>query len=61
MKKKLLLGFLFIAFSVHSQVWEIDSNKNYNLIFEEAYALYPNIPNGILESVAYTNIHMRHI
>jgi len=61
MKKKLLLGFLFIAFSVHSQVWEIDSNKNYNLIFEEAYALYPNIPKGILESVAYTNTHMRHI
>lgn len=29
--------------------------------FEEAYKLYPNIPKGVLESIAYTNTHFHHI
>ncbi|SFA91372.1 CUB domain-containing protein [Flavobacterium swingsii] len=61
MEKKILYLFLLITFSANSQSWEIKSNKNYNLIFEEAYALYPDIPKGILESIAYTNTHLNHI
>jgi len=61
MKKKLLYIFLLITFSATSQIWEVKSNKIYNSFFEEAYSIYPDIPRGILESVAYTNTHIRHI
>ncbi|MES2287104.1 MAG: N-acetylmuramoyl-L-alanine amidase [Bacteroidota bacterium] len=34
---------------------------NYSAYFQEAYDLYPNIPRGILEAVAYGNTHIFHI
>ena len=35
--------------------------SDYAPFFAEAYQLYPNIPKGILEAVAYTRTHMRHL
>ncbi len=58
----LLLGFIHQAtFAQSSNAWELDLNQNFKTYFEEAYQLYPDIPRGILESVAYTNSHIRHI
>ena len=61
MRKKLLLLFLLLTQFLLAQEWEINSNNRYNSFFQEAYNLYPSIPKGILESVAYTNTHIRHI
>lgn len=61
MQKKLLLLLLFISNVLFAQNWETKSNRTYNAFFEEAYNQYPNIPKGILESIAYTNTHIRHI
>src|ERR1051326_5912070 len=32
--------------------------KNY---FDEAYSIYPTIPHGVLEAVAFCNTHFNHI
>ncbi|MDK2770829.1 MAG: choice-of-anchor D domain-containing protein [Flavobacterium sp.] len=61
MRKKLLLLFLLLTQILQAQEWEINSNNRYNSLFQEAYVLYPAIPKGILESIAYTNTHIRHI
>lgn len=34
---------------------------NYSAYFQEAYDLYPSIPRGVLEAVAYGNTHIFHI
>ncbi len=58
--KKLLLIFLFIPlFQVAAQ--EQETNYPFQQYFAEAYQLYPDLPRGILEAVAYTNTHIRHI
>ena len=51
------------AFVLQSQSspWELQLNTNHKKTFEKAYQLFPDIPRGILESVAYTNTHIRHI
>ncbi|RXR16278.1 choice-of-anchor D domain-containing protein [Flavobacterium amnicola] len=63
MKKTLLLfALLFLsAKTTNAQNWEIKTNADFNPYFEEAYRMYPEIPRGILESVAYTNTHLKHI
>lgn len=63
MKKQLLIfSLLFLnVFLLTSQNWEVKTNNNYDSYFQEAYNLYPDIPKGILESVAYTNTHINHI
>jgi len=62
MKKTLLLfALLFLSAKTNAQNWEIKTNADFNPYFEEAYLLYPDIPRGILESVAYTNTHLKHI
>ena len=55
--------YLFIlAITVHAQgVWEMQLNNPYQNSFQKAYDLYPNIPKGILEAVAYSNTHFQHI
>ncbi|WP_320815021.1 CUB domain-containing protein [Flavobacterium sp.] len=53
----LLFSFLF----ANSQTWEITPNSQFEKHFEEAYATYPSIPRGILESIAYTKTHIQHI
>lgn len=63
MKKTLLLFALLFLYAkpTNAQNWEIKTNTDYNFYFEEAYRIYPKIPRGILESVAYTNTHLKHI
>lgn len=63
MKKTFLLfSLLFLyAITTNAQNWEIKTNAEFNPYFEEAYSLYPDIPRGILESIAYTNTHLKHI
>ena len=39
----------------------ISDEPAYASYFEEAYALYPDLPRGILEAVAWTNTRMRHV
>ena len=53
---------LILAITVHAQgVWEMQLNNPYQNSFQKAYDLYPNIPKGILEAVAYSNTHFQHI
>ncbi|MCP4438884.1 MAG: T9SS type A sorting domain-containing protein [Aureispira sp.] len=61
--KKLLHIFSFFIFinAITAQTWEVNPNTNYNSYFEEAYQQNPLIPKGILESIAYTRTHIRHI
>lgn len=54
MQRWLILLLVACAQLVHAQ-------GNYNNYFTEAYSQYPQIPKGILEAVAYTNTHIRHI
>lgn len=57
----LVLLFAFII-NLQAQINPTSLKKeNYASYFEEAYQLYPAIPKGILEAVAYTHTHMRHI
>ena len=60
--------FLFVMIFVNAgsaqlnkTVWELNLNTTYHSYFQEAYQLYPKIPKGVLESVAYTATHIRHI
>lgn len=64
MKRILLVFLLFcIISSIKAQplVENIEPSTQYNAFFKEAYQKYPNIPKGILEAVAYTQTHIRHI
>jgi hypothetical protein len=62
-----IIGFMLISSVGFSQsisennYWEVNPSKTYNLYFQEAYQTFPNIPKGILESIAYTNTHLRDI
>ncbi|MBX7224439.1 MAG: N-acetylmuramoyl-L-alanine amidase [Chitinophagales bacterium] len=64
MKRILHVFLLFcIISSIKAQplVENIEPSTQYNAFFKEAYQKYPNIPKGILEAVAYTQTHIRHI
>lgn len=62
MKKLLHIFFFFVATNlITAQVWEVNPTTNYNSYFAEAYQLYPTIPKGILESIAYTRTHIRQV
>ena len=51
-KRRLLTSlFLILLISVQATAQQVD---NYNGYFAEAYRLYPNIPNGVLEAVAWS-------
>jgi N-acetyl-anhydromuramyl-L-alanine amidase AmpD len=55
-KRRLLTGLFFILlFSVHVSAQQTD---NYQPYFNEAYRLYPNIPQGVLEAVAWSASRM---
>src|ERR1700756_2641832 len=55
--------FLFIVFT--NFIWAKHSDpivaNPYESYFIEAYSLYPNIPKGALEAIAFTNTHFNHI
>ena len=55
--------YLILATQLIGQVdiQSFDNSNYYANHFEEAYQLYPNVPRGILESVAYNHTHIRHI
>ena len=57
MKKQPIL--LIITFLLYS--FPLLAQENYEKYFGEAYKLYPNIPEGMLEAVAYTNTRMHHV
>ncbi|MBL4624686.1 MAG: N-acetylmuramoyl-L-alanine amidase, partial [Flavobacteriales bacterium] len=60
MKKILFLfAVIFTVVNGFSQSQEIQAN--YKQEFDNVYAHYPNIPDGILEAVAFTNTRVRHI
>jgi N-acetyl-anhydromuramyl-L-alanine amidase AmpD len=64
MLKNLLLCFFFcfsLQLVAQPQIKTYTPPTTYNLFFEEAYALYPQIPRGLLEAVAYNQTHIRDI
>ncbi len=62
MKKRkltiIVFGFLLGVLFSPSQA---QINNPYQAYFDEAYSLFPNIPEGVLESVAYNNTRMHHL
>lgn len=61
MKKILSVMVLLMLIFAKAQTDEMITRNAYQSYFEEAYRLYPNIPKGILEAVAETNTHLKHI
>ena len=64
MLRNLLLCFFFcfsLQLVAQPQIKTYAPPTTYNLFFEEAYALYPQIPRGLLEAVAYNQTHIRDI
>jgi N-acetyl-anhydromuramyl-L-alanine amidase AmpD len=66
MKKTLLLcvGLLGLAPTLQAQPASrlaVSAETPYAADFSEAYRRYPIIPRGMLEAVAYTQTHIRHI
>ncbi len=62
MKKVLFL--LVSVFTLHSFASPINDaliNNPYALSFRKAYSLYPSIPKGVLESVAYSQSRFSHL
>lgn len=60
--KKILFIFTIICSinAVYAQSSLLIENK-YSQYFNEAYALYPNIPKGLLEAISFTNTRFEHI
>ncbi len=58
--KKLLFIFAFLISSLITTSNELIKNP-YEIYFAKAYTLNPNIPKGILESVAFCNTRFAHI
>lgn len=59
MKKIYFLFFLLGSFLVNAN--ELIVANPYAAQFKKAYALYPSIPKGLLESVAYTQSRFTHL
>ena len=54
----LLFTLLLLPFLVMSQYVE---NQNYKSAFKETYQACPDIPQGLLEAVSFTNTHCNHL
>ena len=54
----LILFVLFMPFLALSQTAE---NQNYNSTFDAAYKACPDIPQGLLEAISFTNTHCNHL
>lgn len=68
MTKTLLLwvGLLGLSPTLHAQTTDqarlpISADTPYAADFAAAYRQYPSVPRGVLEAVAYTQTHIRHI
>jgi N-acetyl-anhydromuramyl-L-alanine amidase AmpD len=58
-KRRLLTSlFLILLYSVQTTAQQSD---NYSAWFSEAYRMYPNIPQGILEAAAYSASHLQNL
>ncbi|HEX6427029.1 MAG TPA: peptidoglycan recognition family protein, partial [Niastella sp.] len=58
-KRRLLTSlFLMLLFGVQVTAQQAD---NYSGYFAEAYRLYPNIPQGVLEATAYSASHLQNL
>ena len=60
MKKISILLFVLLSFSI-SLVAQIIGNQNYKLAFQSAYQACPDIPQGLLEAISFTNTHCNHL
>ena len=54
---KLLLFLLLMPMLVLSQ----NTEKSYNSAFKSAYEVCPDIPQGMLEAISFTNTHCHHL
>ena len=54
----LLATLLLLPFLVMAQHFE---NQNYKSAFKEAYQACPDIPQGLLEAISFTNTHCNHL
>ena len=60
MKHFLSFGFvLLFSFALNAGTAPIQNH--YQTDFDDAYALYPNIPRGVLEAVSFTNTRFTHL
>lgn len=59
--KKSLLTALSMLFILACFGQNANLSQDYSVYFEEAYEENPTLPRGILEAVAYTRTHIRHI
>src|SRR5262245_30992351 len=59
MKKVLFFVSIFTFFI--SRASELVIDNPYTAQFKKAYALYPSVPKGILEAVAYTQTRFSHL
>ncbi len=57
----LLLTFSLSNFLSSTAQEEIQISNPYRAAFEAAYSANPAVPRGMLEAVAYTNTHIKHI
>ena len=55
-----MLLFALLSFSL-SIVAQNSGNQNYKSAFESAYQACPDIPQGVLEAISFTNTHCYHL
>ena len=60
MKRISILLFALLSFSL-SIVAQISGNQNYKSAFQAAYQACPDIPQGLLEAISFTNTHCHHL
>jgi hypothetical protein len=51
----------FVAYMTTFAHQDVVISDPYQTYFEEAYVLYPDIPRGVLEAVAFNNTHFNHL
>lgn len=60
MYKQLIFFLATLLFGSASIAQQPESNV-FQAQFDQAYQQYPNIPNGVLEAVSYTQTHFKHL
>ena len=60
MKRMSILLFALLSFSL-SIVAQTNGNQNYKSAFQSAYQACPDIPQGLLEAISFTNTHCHHL
>ena len=56
--KTLFVLLFLLPFFGKAQTKEL---QNYNAVFDAAYQHYPDIPQGMLEAISFTNTHCHHL